>query len=195
MEYVYTNKSSLSPTLCEQIIAKFEGEEKDNNTRPGTTGAGINPKIKDTVDFTIEHGESWGRIRKCLEKELLFNLEKYATDMNKKYTEHNYKVMPQETFFETFQLQRYRKQVGKYVYHQDGSMDKEREATRVLTYLWYLNDVHEGGETELCMDTKIKPETGKLLLFPASWLYPHSGLMPISNDKYIITGWLYTKMY
>jgi hypothetical protein len=49
----------------------------------------------------------------------------------------------------------------------------------------------EGGETELCIDLKIKPEKGKLLIFPASWLYPHSGKMPISNDKYIVTGWIY----
>ena len=36
----------------------------------------------------------------------------------------------------------------------------------------------------------IKPEAGKLLLFPASWTFPHCGQMPISHDKYIITGWL-----
>ena len=35
-----------------------------------------------------------------------------------------------------------------------------------------------------------KPKQGSLLLFPATWTYPYSGSMPISNDKYIITGWL-----
>jgi hypothetical protein len=60
-----------------------------------------------------------------------------------------------------------------------------------LTYIWYLNDVNEGGETIIWDNHKIKPTTGKLLLFPATWTYPHSGLMPISNDKYIITGWIY----
>jgi hypothetical protein len=37
----------------------------------------------------------------------------------------------------------------------------------------------------------VKPEAGKLLFFPATWTYPHRGMMPISNDKYIITGWIY----
>jgi len=61
---------------------------------------------------------------------------------------------------------------------------------RIITYLWYLNDVEEGGET-LFHNFKIKPKTGSLLLFPATWTYKHSGAMPISNDKYIITGWVW----
>ena len=50
-----------------------------------------------------------------------------------------------------------------------------------------LNNVEEGGET-LFEDFKIKPMEGLLLFFPATWTYPHSGAMPTSNDKYIITG-------
>ena len=56
---------------------------------------------------------------------------------------------------------------------------------------WYLNDVEDGGETEFCGDFTIRPEVGKLIFFPASWCYPHRGKMPISGDKYIITGWLH----
>jgi hypothetical protein len=51
--------------------------------------------------------------------------------------------------------------------------------------------VNIGGETEITGYIKIKPKTGSLLLFPATWTYPHCGKMPISNDKYIITGWVY----
>ena len=50
----------------------------------------------------------------------------------------------------------------------------------------------EGGETQFWDNYKVKPQKGKLVLFPASWTYPHSGLMPISHDKYIITGWIYS---
>jgi hypothetical protein len=57
--------------------------------------------------------------------------------------------------------------------------------------MWYLNDVEEGGETEFFGNYKIKPETGKFVLFPATWTYPHAALVPRSGDKYIITGWFY----
>ena len=38
---------------------------------------------------------------------------------------------------------------------------------------------------------KIKAEKGKLLIFPSSWTYIHRGNIPISDDKYIITGWVH----
>jgi hypothetical protein len=113
--------------------------------------------------------------------------------VNEKYNNLNYKVLPTTMFFDTFQIQRYRKNVGKYIYHNDWNWKiiNNNNSYRVLTYLWYLNNVEEGGETEICVDLKIKPEIGKLIIFPASWLYPHCGRMPISNDKYILTGWIY----
>ena len=64
---------------------------------------------------------------------------------------------------------------------------------RVIVYLWYLNDVYDGGETEIYNNILIKPEAGKLLIFPALWYYKHRGKMPLSNDKYVITGWFYTE--
>ena len=54
----------------------------------------------------------------------------------------------------------------------------------------YLNDIDKGGETDFHYKKRI-PRTGKLLLFPATWTFPHRGIMPESSDKYIITGWIH----
>jgi hypothetical protein len=89
------------------------------------------------------------------------------------------------------QIQRYTKLKGRYIYHQDFLTEWKTKKFRVITFLWYLNDVEKGGETEFWGTHRIKPEAGKLLFFPATWTYPHRGMMPISNDKYIITGWIY----
>ena len=86
-------------------------------------------------------------------------------------------------------IQKYQKNKGKYVYHNDASFESTKY--RVITYIWYLNDVEEGGETEFFGEYCVKPEKGKLVLFPASWTFPHCGKIPISHDKYIVTGWLY----
>jgi hypothetical protein len=56
-----------------------------------------------------------------------------------------------------------------------------------------LNDVQDGGET-IFMNCKIKPKKGRLLIFPSTWTYIHGGNIPISNDKYILTGWYYREM-
>ena len=88
-------------------------------------------------------------------------------------------------------IQKYEQNKGKYIYHNDSSIKLDKNKFRVITFLWYLNDVEEGGETEFFGYYKIKPECGNILLFPSGWIYPHCGKMPISSDKYIITGWLY----
>jgi Rps23 Pro-64 3,4-dihydroxylase Tpa1-like proline 4-hydroxylase len=93
--------------------------------------------------------------------------------------------------FETMQIQRYTKSKGKYIFHNDFKAEFEKKQYRIITYLWYINTVDEGGETEIWNNYKVKPEVGKLILFPATWTYPHRGKVPISNDKYIITGWIY----
>lgn len=62
---------------------------------------------------------------------------------------------------------------------------------RLLAYTFYLNDVEEGGETEfLSQGVRLKPTKGTLTIFPANFCYTHRGNPPISNDKYIVTGWL-----
>jgi len=55
----------------------------------------------------------------------------------------------------------------------------------------YLNDVEEGGETEfLYYARRIKPTQGTLLIWPAYFTHAHRGNPPLSNTKYIITGWI-----
>lgn len=63
--------------------------------------------------------------------------------------------------------------------------------TRAFAVIIYLNDVVEGGETEFPnFNIKIKPEKGKVLIFPCNYLFPHSGNMPISGPKYIATAFI-----
>jgi hypothetical protein len=62
---------------------------------------------------------------------------------------------------------------------------------RFLTWILYLNDIDEGGETELIyLSERITPKTGRLVIFPAGWTHAHRGNPPLSNTKYIATGWI-----
>jgi len=195
--YIYINNYSLSHELCIDIINKFE---KENNRYEGVTGSGLDKNIKDTLDFSIpkkNQCENWSKIRECLEKELDRNIKLYIKKINdsiivnEENSDKKYTVFNNFISFETMQIQRYTKQKGRYIYHQDFSTDWQEKKYRVITFLWYLNNVDEGGETEFWGTHRIKPEAGKLLFFPATWTFPHRGMMPISNNKYIITGWLY----
>ena len=37
---------------------------------------------------------------------------------------------------------------------------------------------------------KIKPVKGRLIIFPCNYLFPHSGNIPISGDKFIVTAFI-----
>ena len=78
---------------------------------------------------------------------------------------------------------------GYHVWHTE-NMNKDT-SERILTWILYLNDVEEGGETEfLYYPKRIKPKTGTLILWPAGFTHTHRGNPPISNTKYIVTGWV-----
>lgn len=64
-------------------------------------------------------------------------------------------------------------------------------ANRYLVFLWYLNDVADGGETAFVdLDLAVKPKAGRLLVFPPYWMFQHEGRPPISGDKYILSTYL-----
>lgn len=73
-------------------------------------------------------------------------------------------------------------------YPQKGSIDALH---RNLLFMFYLNDVDEGGETEFYyQDKKIKPKTGRMVIAPSGFTHTHRGNVPTSNDKYILTSWV-----
>lgn len=196
-KFIYINTHSISSQLSNDIIQLFE-EFKDLHKK-GITLGGINEKIKKTMDFSIplKPEQKWVKIQNFLTKELNKNISKYLTGLNSIIDPANnydikFKILHTHFLqYDEFMIQKYTKSDGKYVYHNDAFIDFNKNRYRVFTYLWYLNTVTEGGETVFWDSYKIKPEAGKLVLFPACWTFPHTGKMPISNDKYIITGWIY----
>jgi len=177
----FVNENSLSNELCSEIIQLFE-----NNTDkyPGITGGGLNKSVKNTTDLVIPmYDVKWKRIYKFILSELQTNIKKYFSKMS----EFNYN---DNLTLNSIQVQKYNKGEGKYIYHDDARIYNGK--CRKITFIWYLNNITDGGETEFT-NFKVKPEAGKLVLFPSSWVYPHRANVPISDDKYIMTGWLLEK--
>ena len=78
---------------------------------------------------------------------------------------------------------------GYHTWHCENAGMKSRN--RILAFMVYLNDVTEGGETEfLYQKCRFKPERNTMLVWPAQFTHVHRGNPPLSNDKYIITGWV-----
>lgn len=183
-DFVFIDEHNLDKGICEEIIDLFK---KDYRREKGVVGNAwtVNEKVKDTTEiaFSIFNEAKWKKIDKILFESLNKVLYKYMINLGK------YNIRPPSMVVDMgYQIQKYEKNKGKYLWHDDSASEKTMH--RWITFIWYLNDVEEGGETSF-LHGKIKPTAGKLLMFPAEWTYLHRGCMPISDDKYIITGWLF----
>jgi hypothetical protein len=89
----------------------------------------------------------------------------------------------------SFKIQKTGISEGYHMWHFES--DNRANSNRLFAWILYLNDVDEGGETEFLYYAKrVKPKTGTLLLWPAGFTHAHRGNPPLSNTKYVITGWV-----
>ena len=176
--------NELSEEFCKKCIEKFEN---DKRTYDGIVGSGYIPRIKQSTDLTFSDYDDWKEIDDIFYKSLNKNLHKYV---------EKYDWAQLETVSHRFQDNGYQMQrtlPGEfYTWHSDFSCVNEEKAPRFLTFIWYLNDVFEDGYTEFIDGTRIQPEMGKMIIFPATWTYVHRGYPPKSNAKYIVTGWVHS---
>tara|TARA_R100001509_G_C4776495_1_gene184811 strand:- start:49 stop:570 length:522 start_codon:yes stop_codon:yes gene_type:complete len=85
-------------------------------------------------------------------------------------------------------IQKYKPGESYFGWHTE-STGYQGNNNRILAFSTFLNDIKKGGETEFFYQKqKIKPETGKTILFPSFWTHTHRGIVT-QETKYIITGW------
>ena len=183
-DLIYEKRNALTPTFCQEIIQRFRHDER--KSQGITTSGEINLDVKKSMDLGISNLDEWEPTDAVLFTSLAEHLENYAKKI--------FHIIEQDLWTNEikdsgYNVKRYRP--GDYYnWHVDSQANQGW--MRSIACIWYLNDVIEGGETEFAYGQKIKPETGKILLFPAVWTYPHRGLPPKNNDKYIITTFVST---
>lgn len=187
-EYIYLKPNSISHEVCDFLIDLFESAEP-GVVKTGTVVGGFLPEIKKTFDMKLN--PSINKFDQTLYHEISLTLNSYFEGSKHK------KVAPllKNISDNGYHIQKYESNSGYYNYHEDEMIEYTGNTVkkRVLTFIWYLNTVEQGGETEFFNGRiKIKPEKGKLLVFPSTWTYMHKGNIPVSNDKYIVTGWVWS---
>jgi predicted 2-oxoglutarate/Fe(II)-dependent dioxygenase YbiX len=180
--FIFEKKNALPDFLCDDMIKRFENNQADQYA--GKVGAMMNnmQSIKKTTDLVVSGKQHWQDADNNLFRSLGMALNEfkqkfpYFSDMSR-FQDMGYN------------LQRY--QAGEY-YHWHVDNDNLALASRQLVALWYLNDAPEqGGETEfMYQNIKVKPEKGKLILFPPFWTHEHRAIMVGKGVKYIATTWV-----
>ena len=192
--YIWEKPNALTDEFCDHLVQKFE-DDPGNNMYRGIIGKGFaDPDIKETFDLNISHSQCW----KKEDNIVCTNIGELVNE----YFDHVKESIPNSAansgIFKIsdtgYQIQRYLPNKGFYTWHNDYRFEKDY-GSRILTFIYYLNTVDEGGETEFTNGIKIKAEKGKVVLFPSLWTYTHRGCIPYSGNKYILTGWLYNGWY
>jgi len=184
-DLIYENNHALTTETCEEIIQRFR---HDDRKAPGITTSGeVMPELKKSMDLGISDLDEWEGIDQTLYQSLAENLEKYSKQTTKITGQPLWSSNIQDS---GYNVKRYRPD-DYYNWHID-CQTYQNGWTRTVACIWYLNAVEEGGETEFAFGHKVVPSTGKLILFPATWNFPHRGLSPTKGNKYIITSFVLT---
>jgi hypothetical protein len=176
-------------------------------------GTYYNVLSKEECDDLIIHFESRLENTKLHEAFMLGNEQMPQKDMNRKdismniigemrtdildklykcfdeYKEVYFPVKNLKCFSPWVKFQRTPPRGGYHVWHSE--LGDIGAINRVLAWIIYLNDVPDGeGETEfLWQKRRVKPESGKCVIWPAHFTHLHRGNPVYTKFKYIITGW------
>ena len=206
--FIWVRDQLLPPGLCVDAINRFE---KDSRVQRGVVGvdAEYMRDVKRSDDLLItKYLEDWEDIDSYLSNVLQFAAKEYVADLhqihNLKIFDDNHAYKKTDPLFcclpteipncvtdSGFQFQRTRPH-DRYDWHSDEMIKWEEYEERQLTYIFYLNDITEGGETEFMNGVRVEPRAGRLVIFPSTWTYVHRGRPPLGEvTKYIATGWIY----
>jgi hypothetical protein len=175
--YIRSYDGALPQGFCTSVIELFESGRKEQKRN----GASIRPGLSESSWLEVD-------LTDCDE----FNFRNVIVSCLRHYKSRYEKdcgirpPLPEPTSLAPLIVKRY----------DPGGKDRFQPhfdsigavANRYMVFLWYLNDVAEGGETEFVdLGIASTPAAGKLLMFPPYWMYRHAGCAPVSNPKYILS--------
>ena len=187
--FIKTYDNALTEEFCQKVCDKFD---KDERLTPGRLGnvPRVDKRTKDTTDLGVTSlkDAGWGEEDKVFFDSLDKHMRMYWEDIEKVKGKTPL-ASGTEVTDKGYQIMRYEPD-GYFHWHHDFIVEKNKGA-RIITFIWYLNNANKEGYTEFCDGTIITPKTGKLLIFPADWMYIHRGRPPKIGRKYICTGCMY----
>lgn len=178
--YIRVYDDALPRDFCKQLVAGFEQTVEAQRRN----GRGVREGLEDSAWTEVNLGAvADDAMRGFFLMQVENSLARYNADVQLPIP------VPLRPRTDKLTMKRYRP--GDQERFQPHFDSIDAVCARYLVFLWYLNDVEVGGETEFCgLDLKVEPRAGRLLMFPPYWMYQHAGLPPVSGNKYILSTYL-----
>jgi hypothetical protein len=172
MNTIFEKHNSLNEIICESIIELFDKQSTNEI-------------------FNIpKNNKDWERIERMLYKEVLIGVNEYKMNLLNNINLNNelIKLLNNELYMKHFCIQKI--ETGENAINKYNLIPNRYN---VLTYIFYLNDINDGGEIIFeNIEKKLKPNIGTLVLFPENINHINYNCNPPQkNIQYIISGQLH----
>ena len=189
MNHIGVYDNILYKEECNKIIKYFEDsswKERAFVTGNGSGTKEIQPKFKNGSNLTVRLSDCDKTMYNYLKEYILPALGKGLGEYKKKFPFINH-GLDEWSMEDAFNIQKFDgKEEGYFVQHCESCTS--RNCNRMLVWMIYLNNAKCG--TRFYYPTRdVKAKEGRLVLWPAGWTHPHSGILPNIGEKYMITGW------
>ena len=159
--------------VCEALIEIFEvntqGHQKINSDyKPSFTQLNVNEHVSSLVPGLVQYTKE--------------AYDKYVADISSPY-------IPRMDYMEEFRIKRYCPG-GEERFDEHVDVRSHASAKRCIAFIFYLNDC-DGDTVFSRHELNVKPSCGKVVVFPPTWEYPHSGLAPKDGNKYILSTYIH----
>lgn len=183
-KYIKEYKNFLSPIKISAIIRYFENKKFNESCIVNKNGTKIDKKIRDVVDYGLF-------INKSITETHWYNfLNTHIGEQCKIYKQElNLEHLTITSVLDLILL-KYEKG-GKYVPHTDDGPNTPRTLSAII----YLNNDYEGGCTKFFDPSgkeihEVKPEVGKIVIFPSNFLFPHQATEVVKGTRYVFVSWI-----
>ena len=179
-DYIRCYDDLISLDLCHQIINEFELERRkevvDRQLRPKWTEFNISKHYSEPT---------WQNIQTKVQAVFVDVVQLYMRDLGVGAD------FPSSYCFEEYRLKKYEKgSTDQFADHVD--VQDHQSARRFASVMLYLNNVPVGGRTVFPrIGHEVEPVERRIVVFPANWMFRHSGQPTIESNKYILGSYLH----
>mgnify|MGYP003125652720 FL=1 len=185
--FIGTYDNFITKEECNKAINIYEQQDKFNNTinRMPLENSSILQKQDQQLFAGAGNIEIWWEDLKPMLINFDIAWQHYIKNTGALAAYDN-----EQFHYTTLKIQKTLPTEGYHVWHLEHGKGFMNEP-RAFVFTVYLNDVEEGGETEfLHFSKRVKPKTGRIVIWPAAFPYVHRGNPPLSGKKYILTSWM-----
>lgn len=187
-EFIYENNNSLNIELCNKIVDYFVNNidliKNDNYTNE--------EKKVCLLHNDICKNSKWYEIYNELFIEMIKNIDLYYKKIDPNNELYRLDILHKNKSFDGFRIKEQKILSEELNFNND--FDFFNNKYRILTFIWFLNNVEIGGDIVFFNNISLKVVPGKMIIFPSEWFFSYKEEIPISNNKYFIIGWIYNDL-